>query len=308
MARIVIAEFMDPAALEPLRARHELLYEPQLVDDGARLQREAAGADALIVRNRTQVRGALLAALQRCQAVGRLGAGLDNIDVAGCQARGIRVLVASGANAPSVAEYVIAAALLLLRGAYGATAALASGHWPRAALSNGREFAGKTLGLVGFGAIGQLTARSAAALGVRTMACDALLGADHPAFAQTGTQPVGLDELVAQADVVSLHVPLLATTRGLFDADRIGKMKPGAVLINSSRGGIVDQAAVAAALRAGRLGGAALDVFDTEPLAAAAQFQDCPNLLLTPHIAGVTTESNQRVSRLIAQQLLEVLH
>src|SRR6218665_1275802 len=113
-------------------------------------------------------------ALQRCQAVGRLGVGLDNIDVAGCQARGIRVLVASGANAPSVAEYVIAAALLLLRGAYGATAALASGHWPRAALSNGREFAGKTLGLVGFGAIGQLTARSAAALGVRTMACDAL--------------------------------------------------------------------------------------------------------------------------------------
>src|SRR6218665_3632946 len=158
-----------------------------------------------------------------------------------------RVRVAGGANAPSVAEYVIAAALLLLRGAYGATAALASGHWPRAALSNGREFAGKTLALVGFGAIGQLTARSAAALGVRTMACDALLGADHPAFAQTGTQPVGLDELVAQADVVSLHVPLLATTRGLFDADRIGKMKPGAVLINSARGGIVDQAAVAAA-------------------------------------------------------------
>src|SRR6218665_3326169 len=172
----------------------------------------------------------------------------------------------------------------------------------------GGELAGKALGLVGFGAIGQLTARSAAALGVRTMACDALLGADHPAFAQTGTQPVGLDELVAQADVVSLHVPLLATTPGLFDAARIGRMKPGAVLINSWRGGIVDQAAVAAALRAGRLGGAALDVFDPEPLAATAQFQDCPNLLLTPHIAGVTTESNQRVSRLIAQQLLEVLH
>ena len=307
MKRIVIAEFMDAAAVAQLRARHDVLYDVALVDDGARLYREAKWANALIVRNRTQVRGELLDALAQCTVVGRLGVGLDNIDVASCEARGIRVIPATGANALSVAEYVIASAMMLLRGAYASTTDVAAGRWPRNALSNGRELSGKTLGLVGFGAIGQLTARLAKALGMRTVAFDAMMEASHPAFAENDTQPLGLDELVAQADVVSLHVPLVDGTRNLFDASRIAAMKGGAVLINTSRGGIVDEAAVALALREGRLGGAALDVFDAEPLAASAHFEGCPNLLLTPHIAGVTTESNERVSSLIAQKVLEAL-
>lgn len=309
MKRIVIAEFMDEDAVARLRARHDVLYDPRLVDDGARLHREAPGADALIVRNRTQVRGELLDALSRCRAVGRLGVGLDNIDVPGCEARGMRVIPATGANALSVAEYVIASAMLLLRGAYAATAEVAAGRWPRNALSNGRELSGKTLGLVGFGAIGQLTSRLAGALGMHAVAFDAAMDAHHPAFAQHGVRCCAtLEALLAQADVVSLHLPLVDTTRGLFDAARIAAMKPGAVLVNSARGGIVDQAAVAQALREGRLGGAALDVFDSEPLAAASHFQDCPNLLLTPHIAGVTLESNERVSGLVADRILEALH
>jgi (S)-sulfolactate dehydrogenase len=307
--RIVIAEFMDEAAVAQLRAQHDVLYDPHLVDDGARLHREAPGADALIVRNRTQVRGELLDALARCRAVGRLGVGLDNIDVAGCEARGMRVIPATGANALSVAEYVIASAMLLLRGACACTPAVASGRWPRAALSNGRELSGKTLGLVGFGAIGQLTARLAGALGMPAIAFDAVMDASHPAFAQGGVRCCAtLDELLAQADVVSLHLPLVDSTRGLFGAARIAAMKPAAVLVNSARGGIVDEVALAQALREGRLGGAALDVFDTEPLAASPHFEDCPNLLLTPHIAGVTIESNERVSRIIAQKVLEALH
>ena len=307
MKRIVIAEFMDAAAVALLRARHDVLYDVALVDDGARLHREAKWANALIVRNRTQVRGELLDALAQCTVVGRLGVGLDNIDVAACESRGIRVIPATGANALSVAEYVIASAMLLLRGAYGSTAEVAAGRWPRNALSNGRELSGKTLGLVGFGAIGQLTARLAKALGMRTVAFDAMMDAGHPAFAETGTLALSLDELVAQADVVSLHVPLVDGTRNLFGAARIAAMKGGAVLINTSRGGIVDEAAVALALREGRLGGAALDVFDAEPLAASPHFEGCPNLLLTPHIAGVTAESNERVSSLIAQKVLEAL-
>jgi (S)-sulfolactate dehydrogenase len=307
MKRIVIAEFMDAAAVALLRVRHDVLYDVALVDDGARLYREAKWANALIVRNRTQVRGELLDALAQCTVVGRLGVGLDNIDVAGCEARGIRVIPATGANALSVAEYVIASAMLLLRGAYASTTDVAAGRWPRNALSSGRELSGKTLGLVGFGAIGQLTARLAKALGMRTVAFDAMIDASHPAFAENGTQAFSLDELVAQADVVSLHVPLVDGTRNLFGAARIAAMKGGAVLINTSRGGIVDEAAVALALREGRLGGAALDVFDAEPLAASAHFEGCPNLLLTPHIAGVTAESNERVSSLIAQKVLEVL-
>lgn len=307
MARILIAEFMDLPAVAQLQQAHEVLYDPQLVDQPARLLEAAARADALVVRNRTQVRGPLLQALVRCKVVGRLGVGLDNIDLPGCAARGIAVLPATGANALSVAEYVVATALLLLRGAYRASDAVAGGAWPRTALSNGREIGGKTLGLVGFGMIGQTTARLARGLGMVVVAFDAMMENDDPAFAESGVEPLGLAPLLADAEVVSLHVPLTDGTRHLLDAARIAGMKPGAVLINTARGGVVDEQAVAAALRSGQLGGAALDVFEHEPLPAAAHFADCPNLLLTPHIAGLTAESNERVSTLIAERVLEAL-
>ncbi len=307
MSRIVITEFMDERAVAQLAARHDVLYDPTLVDNRPRMATEAATADAIIVRNRTQVRAELLAALARCTVVGRLGVGLDNIDVAACEARGIKVIPATGANALSVAEYVIASAMLLLRGAYRATPEVIAGQWPRNALSNGREIGGKTLGLVGFGSIGQLTARLARGLGMTVIAFDSMLDAHNPVFAQIGVRCVGIDTLTESADVISLHVPLVDATRNLFDAQRIGVMKPGAVLINSARGGVVDEAAVAAALHSGHLGGAALDVFDTEPVPAGSVFSGCPNLLLTPHIAGVSAESNERVSFLIATMVLEAL-
>ena len=307
MARIVITEFMDERAVAQLRARHDVLYDPKLVDDAPRLAAEAAGADAIVVRNRTQVRGPLLAALQRCKVVGRLGVGLDNIDVPSCEQRGMQVIPATGANALSVAEYVVGTAMLLLRGAYQSTTAVADGQWPRNALSNGREISGKTLGLVGFGSIGQLTAKLGLGLGMQVVAFDALMDADHPAFADLGVRCAGLDEVIAMSDVVSLHVPLVDSTRGLLDAGRIASMKRGAVLINTARGGIVDEVALAASLKAGHLGGAAIDVFDVEPMPVAAHFQGCPNLVLTPHIAGVSAESNERVSFLIATKVLEAL-
>jgi (S)-sulfolactate dehydrogenase len=304
---ILICEFMDERAVDRLRAAHEVRYEPGLVDDPAALRAAAAAADALVVRNRTQVRGELLAALARCKLVGRLGVGLDNIDVAACQARGIQVIPATGANALSVAEYVITSALVLLRGAYASSADVAAGRWPRAALSSGREAAGKTLGLVGFGSIGQLTARLARALGMEVIAFDAMMDRDHPAFADGQVACAGLDEVIQTADVVSLHVPLVDGTRGLFDAARIASMKPGAVLVNTARGGIVDEPALAAALKSGHLGGAAIDVFGSEPLPASPHFQGCPHLILTPHVAGVSAESNERVSFLIADRLLQAL-
>lgn len=307
MSRIVITEFMDERAVAQLRAAHDVLYDPKLVDDAVRLHAEASHADVLIVRNRTQVRGELLGAMSKVRVVGRLGVGLDNIDVSACEARGIKVIPATGANALSVAEYVIGTAMLLLRGAYQAGDAVASGAWPRNALGNGREIGGKTLGLVGFGSIGQLTARLARGLGMEVIAFDAMLASDHPAFAVGVARSATLEEVCAQADVVSLHVPLVESTRHLFDARRIAAMKRGAVLINSARGGVLDEAAVAAALKSGQLGGAAIDVFESEPLAADSVFVGCPNLVLTPHIAGVSAESNERVSSLIAQRVLEEL-
>jgi len=285
-----------------------VLYDPKLVGDAARLLAEAATADALVVRNLTQVRGELLAALSRCKVVGRLGVGLDNIDVPACEAKGMKVIPATGANALSVAEYVIASTMLLLRGAFASSAAVAAGEWPRAALGNGRETAGQTLGIIGFGSIGQTTARLARGLGMQVIAYDAMLPPGAEVFAQTGVRQAGLDELIGSADAITLHVPLVDTTRGLFNAARIAQMKKGAVLINTSRGHIVDIEALAAALKAGRLGGAAIDVFDVEPLPASTSLRDCPNLLLTPHISGVSAQSNERVSFMIADKVLESLN
>ena len=307
MARIVISEFMDEHAVARLAAAHDVRYEPTLVDDASRLAAAAADVDALIVRNRTQVRGALLAAMKRCKVVGRLGVGLDNIDVDGCAARGIAVIPATGANALAVAEYVIAAALLLMRGAYLSSADVVAGRWPREALGKGREIHGKTLGLVGFGSIGQLTARLARGVGMNVIAFDAMLGAGDAVYAAAEVEAVSLDDLLARADVISLHVPLVESTKHLFDAARIVAMKVGAVLINTSRGGIVDDAALVAALKSGHLGGAALDVFEVEPPVSANPFDGCPNLLLTPHIAGLSAEANERVSGLIAERVLEAL-
>jgi (S)-sulfolactate dehydrogenase len=139
------------------------------------------------------------------------------------------------------------------------------------------------------------------------MAYDAMMDADHPAYAALAVRAAGLDEVIAGADVVSLHVPLVDSTRNLFDTARLGQMKKGAVLINTARGGIVDEVALAAALNSGHLGGAAIDVFEAEPLPASPHFEGCPNLLLTPHIAGVSAESNERVSILIARKVLAAL-
>lgn len=306
MAEIVISEFMDEAALEGLRQRYCVTYDPSLVDDPDRLRARLADAVALIVRNRTQVRGPLLdhAPLLRC--VGRLGVGLDNIDLEECRRRNIAVHPATGANDLSVAEYVITAALVLLRGAWLASPAVAAGAWPRQTLI-GRELSGRVIGLIGFGSIAREVATRAQALGMRIVAYDPLLAADHPAWAQARSLP--LDELLREADVVSLHVPLTPATRRMIGTTQLAAMKSGAVLINAARGGVVDEAALADALKAGWLAGAALDVFETEPLTAeaGAKFAGIANLLLTPHIAGVTEESNVRVSNVIADKVLAEL-
>ncbi|GIK87006.1 MAG: hypothetical protein BroJett026_24870 [Betaproteobacteria bacterium] len=305
--RILISEFMDEAAVAALARHHDTEYDRDLVDRRDELRARLAGADALIVRNRTRVDADLLGGAARLRVVGRLGVGLDNIDVPLCESRGIAVIPATGANALAVAEYVIATAMVLLRGAYLSTPEVAAGRWPRAALSAGREIAGKTLGVVGFGGIGRLTAKLGRALGMRATGFDALLPASHPCWRDEGVEARTLDALLAEADVVTLHVPLLPATRNLIDAARLGTMRRGAILVNTARGGVVDEAAVAAALRSGRLGGAALDVFEQEPLPAGSPLAGCPRLILTPHVAGVTAESNERVSALIAERVLEAL-
>ncbi len=306
MVDIVISEFMDESSVEALKAEFTVCYDPQLVDRPVELMDLVKSARALIVRNRTQVRGELLAAAANLRVVGRLGVGLDNIDMHACEAAGVRVCPATGANSESVAEYVIAGLLMLLRGAYQSSNAVIAGDWPRTQLV-GKEISQRHLGLVGFGGISRLVARKAKALGMRVSAFDPYIKASEAIWEEEGVEPLALGDLLEQVDGLSLHVPLVDSTRHLINADSIAKMKPTAVLINSARGGVVDDAALAQALKQGRFGGAMLDVFEVEPVTQDNPFHGVPNLILTPHIAGVTDESNVRVSRVTAENVRRVL-
>jgi (S)-sulfolactate dehydrogenase len=305
MAAIVVTEFMDETAVARMTARWPTLYAADLVDRPDDLRAALADARALIVRNRTQVDAALLAHAPHLRQVGRLGVGLDNIALDACAARDVQVHPATGANDDAVAEYVVCATMILLRPAFLMSSQVGAGAWPRDR-AIGREIAGAQVGLVGLGRTAQKTARLLAALGMHVAAFDPMLPGDHPAWQDV--ERLDLATLLGRADVVSLHVPLTSHTRHFIDAAALTLMRHGAVLINAARGGVVDEAAVAAALIAGRLGGAALDVFEQEPLRTeAAKFHGVPNLLLTPHIAGVTEESNVRVSALIATVILQAL-
>ena len=306
MPDIVISEFMDQAAVDSLAADFDVLYDPQLVDRHDDLLASVASARALVVRNRTQVRGALLEAAGVLRVVGRLGVGLDNIDLDACKKRAVTVCPATGANDSAVAEYVIATAMMLLRDAYTAGTQVITGAWPRQRCM-GREIGGKVLGLIGFGGIAREAAQRAHALGMRVVAHDPFVAKTDSAWKDV--ERLELEDLMANADVVSLHLPLTDDTRGLLDARKIAGMKKGAVLINTARGGIVDEDAVVESLRTGHLAGAAIDVFGDEPVTAdsGARFAGLSNLVLTPHIAGVTQESNVRVSAVTAENVRRVL-
>ncbi len=303
---VVISEFMEDAAVAGLAAEFDVHYDDGLVDRPDELRSLLGTARGLIVRNRTRVDTALLDAAPRLQVVGRLGVGLDNIDLEACAARSIAVRPALGANSVAVAEYVIGAALVLTRCVYDVSSEVVAGAWPRTATVGG-EVMGRQMGLVGFGGIAREVAHRAAALGMTVAAYDPLLPPSDPAWDQAAR--MDLAELLATSDVVSIHVPLTAETEHMLDASAIGTMKREAVLINTSRGGIVEEPALVDALRSGHLAGAALDVFAAEPLdaAAGARFAGVPNLILTPHIAGLTVESNARVGTVTAANVRHVL-
>ena len=307
MSTILVSEYLPDEQLDLLRTLHDVVYDPDLCTDRSRLLPQLAGVEALFTRNRTRVDEEMIAAAPDLRVVGRLGVGLDNIDMNGCEQAGVQVIHAAGENAVSVAEYVIGAMLVVVRGVYGMTSSMIAGEWPRQGHAFGHELMGKTMGLVGYGSIARQVAKRAAGLGMEVIACDPFVSDDDPAWGMV--RSVDLATLLASADVISLHVPLSDETRNLIDASALKRMKPTAVLINTSRGGIVDESALAEALIEGKLGGAALDVFAAEPLGPepAAVFAAVPNLLLTPHVAGNTRESVDRVARTIVEKVMTAL-
>lgn len=265
--------------------------------DRARLLTEVASARALVVRNRTQVDAELLAAAPQLRIVARAGVGLDNIDLPAADERGVVVVAPLGANARSVAEHSIGLALDLARRTTAKDRQVRAGEWDR---SPGIELAGRTWGVIGAGATGRAVAELARALGMSVLAHDPYLTTAE------GLDLVGLEQLVARSDVLSLHVPSTDATDGLIDATLLAAMRPGALLINVGRGELIVEDDLVAALRSGRLGGAALDVRATEP-PVGGELETMQNVVLTPHIAGITVESQERIVSALAEELRAVL-
>lgn len=306
MPDIVIAEFMDEEPVEDLKARYSVHWDKTLCERPEEIKTLIPDAVALIVRNRTPVSDDLLSAGPNLKVLGRLGVGLDNIDVEACERRDVTVCPATGSNNVSVAEYAVCAAMLLLRRSFFANDDVLAGKWPRNE-NVGREARGKTLGLFGYGMTGQSAARMARGLEMVAIAHDPHLPADAEGWQYA--ESVSFDDLLARSDVLSVHTPLLPETRDRINADAMSRMKKGACLINTARGGIINEDDLVAALTSGQIGGAALDVFADEPLSKedAAKFAGVPNFIMTPHISGVTEESNTAISRITVDNVLRVL-
>ncbi|HLQ05135.1 MAG TPA: phosphoglycerate dehydrogenase [Verrucomicrobiae bacterium] len=303
--RIPVVHVADPLAedgLVLLRERCEVrvtqgLKEPDLAP-------LLGDVDALIVRSETRVTASLMDKAPRLAVVGRAGVGVDNIDVAAATERGVYVVNAPLGNIVAAAEHAIALALALMRKIPEADRSVRAGEWTRSRLI-GRELRGKTLGLIGIGRVGSEVARRAAAFEMKVIAHDPF--ATEASARSAGAQLVELDDLFARADVISLHTPLTEKTRGLINATTLAKMKPTAVLVNASRGEVVDPQALADALARGTIAGAALDVFSPEPLAADSPLRGAPHTVLTPHIAGSTTEAQVNVAVEVVKQILDIL-
>ena len=303
MSSILISEFITSQALETLRSKHTVVYEPELHKDRPALIAAMQNIEALVVRNLTQVNEEILAGAPKLKVVGRLGVGLENIELPACAKRNIKVIPATGANAESVAEYVVGAAVALTRGFIPATISTLKGEWPRPRFSTYHEFLGKTVGIVGFGSIGRVVAKKANAFGLKCLAYDPMLTQSSIDLDGFTVPLLPLDQVLSSSDVITLHLPFLPETKNLFNASTLDQMKPGACLINTARGGIVDEKALVERLRSGHLSGAAIDVFEGEPAKDLTHFEGIENLILTPHIAGVTHESNERVSQMIADEV-----
>lgn len=282
--------------LDRLRAEAEVVEDPELAALG--------GVDALIVRSRTRVTEVTLErGLPRLKVVGRAGVGVDNIDVDAARAQGVVVVNAPMAATRAVAELALGLMLALARRIPLADASVRRGDWPKSALI-GEELAGKTLGLIGVGRIGAALAGYAAPLGMRVLGYDPLL--PRETILRSGAEPADLDQVLAQSDYLSLHVPLTPDTRHLIDDRALAKVKPGARLISTARGGVVDEQALVRALDRGLLAGAALDVFADEPPADSPLLRD-PRVVLTPHLGAQTAEAQSRAALDVAEEVLAAL-
>ena len=306
MARILVVEPVAQPGLDALSAAHETEVRLGLSrDELLRLLSEAGGWDALVVRSQTRVDDELLAAAAPLlSVVGVASVGTDRIDLDAATRAGVMVVNAPTGNTIAAVEHTMALMLAVLRRLAPADASVRKGEWARSRYT-GTELRGKTLGIIGLGKIGKALARRASAFEARVLAYDPYLTAEQAT--EASARMVGLPELLLRSDIVTVHTPLTRETRGMIGRAQLEAIKPGAFVLNVARGGIVDEKALADALRAGHLAGAAVDVYSAEPMAPDNPLRDAPNLLLTPHIGASTAEAQERVGTEMAEQVIAAL-
>ncbi|MBC6994074.1 hydroxyacid dehydrogenase [Neolewinella lacunae] len=260
--------------------------------------------EAIVTRGKGEVNAALLDLCPSLKVIARCGVGLDNIDVATATQRGIPVVNAPGVNAETVAEHTLGLMLSLQRQMFAAITATKAGNWAYRNSYAGDELRGKTLGIMGYGNIGQRVAKLATAFGMR------VLHLAHPQVQakDDGAMARDLPDLLAESDLLTIHLPLNVTTRQLLNAEMLARVKPGALLINTARGEIIDEAALLAGLQSGHLGGYAADVLTTQPPDPASPLLALPNVLITPHLASLTARTYDEMCVLTARNTLDVLH
>jgi D-3-phosphoglycerate dehydrogenase len=301
--RVVVTDGLSTVGVDYLRKDGlEVEVLPTLGE--AELCARIAGAHGLIVRSATRVTRAVLAAGADLVVVGRAGAGVDNIDVDAATERGVIVMNTPGGNTIAVAEHTMALLLALARNLPQAHGALKGGRWDKGRYA-GVELYNKVLGVIGLGRIGSEVARRALGLAMKVIAFDPYLTRD--AAQRLGVESVELEELFQRSDFITIHTPLTTDTRNFIDAPQFARMKPGVRLINCARGGVVNEAALAEAVRSGRVGGAAVDVFETEPLPPDHPLLGLDQVIVTPHLAASTEEAQATVALAIAEQVAAVL-
>jgi D-3-phosphoglycerate dehydrogenase len=306
MGRILVVEPVAQAGIDALKAAHDTeirlnLTRDQLLDT----LREPPGWDALIVRSQTRVDAEMLAAAApRLSIVGVASIGTDKIDLEAATRAGVMVVNAPTGNTIAAAEHTMALMLALLRNVPAADASVRHGEWERGRFT-GAELRGKTLGIIGLGKIGKAVARRANAFEMRVLAYDPYLTAEQAA--EAGAKLVGLPELLLRSDVITVHTPLTDQTRNFISKPQLDAMKPGVFVLNVARGGIVNEEALAEALTAGHVAGAAVDVYSTEPMPPDLALRTAPHTVLTPHLGASTSEAQERVGEEMASQVVLAL-
>jgi D-3-phosphoglycerate dehydrogenase len=304
--KILIAEDVTGSGVDRLKQKYQVESDWDLWKKIPQLKDALRDADALLVRNQTKVNADLLDQARLLKIIGRAGAGYDNVDVEAASQVGVVVCYSPEENAVSVAEHVFGLLLALARKIPGADRSVKNGGWERKKY-HGFELMGKTLGILGLGKIGFRVALRAKAFGMRLLAHDAYLSSTSLHVTESGATLVAMDQLLAESDFLSVHLPLTLETRGLLNRQSFSKMKPTAFIINTSRGEVLVEKDLALALQQGQLAGAALDVREKEPPAADSPLNGLDNVILTPHTAGLTYEAQEKVVEAVAEDVDRVL-